>query len=134
MRRGKWEKGVEEFGELVKQYSGDNLGYNNLAICYQGLHNKPKAIEELQRSLEILPNNQAVRMNLAILTSYVEDFPTAERELRTVLQLRPSFENAYVSLAYTQVGQAPLAEAIKAYEHLEKISHYRPNFDSPTLA
>src|SRR5260370_28942736 len=112
MRRGKWEKGVEEFGELVKQYSGDNLGYNNLAICYQGLHNKPKAIEELQRSLEILPNNQAVRMNLAILTSYVGDFPTAEREARPVLQVSPSFDRAYVALAHARARQGPVAEAI----------------------
>jgi len=134
MRTGNWEKCVEEFGELVKQYSADNLGYNNLAICYQGLHNKPKAIEELQRSLEILPNNQAVRMNLAILTSYVGDFPTAEREARTVLQVSPSFERAYVGLAYAQVGQGQLAEAIKTYRQLEKISNFGQALAAPRLA
>src|SRR6516164_3327099 len=44
-----WTKCVEEYSELVKQYPADNIGHNNLSVCYRSLHNTPKAIEELQR-------------------------------------------------------------------------------------
>src|SRR5260370_24650757 len=73
-------------------------------------------------------------MNLASLTSYVGDFPTAEREARTVLQVSPSFERAYVGLAYAQVGQGQLAEAIKTYRQLQKISNFGQALAAPRLA
>jgi len=123
LRTGNWEKCVEEYKQLVKGYSADYTGHNNLSICYQGLHNTPKAIEELQRAVEILPHNQAARMNLSIFLTYTGDFQTAEREARTVLQANASYEKAYIGLAYAQVGQGQLAEAIKTYRQLEKVSN-----------
>jgi eukaryotic-like serine/threonine-protein kinase len=73
--------------------------------------------------LEILPQNQPSRANLALSMSYTGDFPAAEREARKVLQASPSYEKAYRGLAYAQVGQGQLAEAIKTYRQLEKISN-----------
>jgi eukaryotic-like serine/threonine-protein kinase len=134
LRTGNWEKCVEEYSELVKYYSADNTGHNNLSICYKNLHNTPKAIEELQRAVEILPNNQPSRVNLALYTSYAGDFPTAEREARTVLKASPSYEKAYVGLAYAQVGQGQLAEAIKTYRQLEKISNIGQSMAAHDLA
>src|SRR5260370_39975769 len=124
-RTKNWEKCVEEYTELVRQYPADNVGYNNLANCYKSEHNTPKAIEELQRSLEILPNNQPSRVNLALYLSYAGDFPAAEREARAVLQFNPSVETAYVGLAYAQVGQVQRAEEIKNTGHLEKTRSLR---------
>ncbi len=134
LRTGNWEKCVEEYSELVKQYSADNVGHNNLSICYKNLHNTPKAIEELQRTMEILPHNQIARMNLALFTSYAGDFPAAEREARTVLQANPSYEKAYIGLANAQVGQGQLAEAIKTYRQLEKVSSLGQSMAAPGLA
>jgi len=123
LRAGNWEKCVEEYTELVRRYSADNIGYNNLCVCYRGLHNTPKAIEQLQRQLEILPHNQPARTNLAQLMAYAGDFPAAEREARAALQVNSSNEKAYIGLAYAQLGQGQLAEAIKTYRQLEKISN-----------
>ena len=133
-RTGNWEKCVEEYSELVKQYSADNLGHVNLSFCYKQLHNTPKAIEELQRAVEVLPHNQIARMNLALYLSYAGDFPAAEREARTVLQVNPSYEKAYLGLAYAQIGQGQLAEAIKTYRQLEKISNLGQSLAAPGLA
>jgi tetratricopeptide (TPR) repeat protein len=120
---GNWDKCIEENSELVKQYPADNVGHNNLSICYKGEHNTPKAIEELRRSLAVSPNNQ-LRVNLALYLSYTGDFPAAEREARTVLQANPSFDIAYAALAYAQVGQGQLDEAVKTYQQLEKVSSF----------
>ena len=117
-----FEKCIEEYGALVKQYPADNIGHNNLSLCYLGLFNIPKAIEELQRALEVFPNNQFARGNLAVYLSYDGDFPASEREARTVLKASPSYEQAYLALAFAQVGQGQLAEAVKTYQQLEKIS------------
>ncbi len=125
---------VQENNELVKQYPADNVGHTVLSYCYKGLHNTPKVIEELQRALEILPNNQIARMNLALSMSFAGDFPAAEREARVVLQANPSYEKAYVGLAYAQVGQGQLAEAIKSYRQLEKIGKLGQSLAAPGLA
>jgi tetratricopeptide (TPR) repeat protein len=116
-----YEKCIEENSALVKQYPADNIGHNNLSICYLGLNNLPKAVEELQRALEVLPNNQFARVNLALDLAYTGDFTGAEREARTVLKVNPSYTQAYVALAFAQVGQGHLAEAIKTYQDLQKI-------------
>jgi eukaryotic-like serine/threonine-protein kinase len=134
LRTENWEKCVEEYSELVKQYSADNAGHTNLSICYKGLHNTPKAIEELQRAVEILPHNQPARVNLALYLSYAGDFPAAEREARTVLQFNPSYGTGYVGLAYAQVGQGQLPEAIETYRQLEKISDLGQSLAAPGLA
>lgn len=134
LRTENWEKCVEEYSDLVKQFPADNAGHNNLSICYKGLHNTPKAIDELQRALEVLPHNQPARVNLALYLSYTGDFPAAEREARTVLQANPSYGTAYAALAYAQVGQGQLAEAIKTYQQLEKISDLGESLAAPGFA
>jgi tetratricopeptide (TPR) repeat protein len=133
LQTGNWEKCVEEYSELVKQYPADSNGHNNLSICYKGEHNTPKAIEEVRRSLEVSPNND-LHANLALYLAYSGDFPGAEQESRKVLQANPSYESGYASLAYAQVGQGQLAEAIKTYEQLEKISSYGQSIAAQGLA
>jgi len=129
-----WTKCVEEYSELVKQYPADNIGHNNLSVCYRSLHNTPKAIEELQRALEVLPHNQLARVNLALYLSYTSDFSESEREAKKVLEANPSYEVAYVALASSQIGQGQLAEAIKTYEQLDKVSSLGQTFVAPGLA
>jgi len=129
-----FEKCIEEYGALVRQYPADNIGHNNLSLCYLGLFNIPKAIEELQRALEVLPNNQFARGNLAVYLSYDGDFPASEREARTVLKASPSYEQAYLALAFAQVGQGQLAEAVKTYQQLEKISDQGQSMAAQGLA
>jgi tetratricopeptide (TPR) repeat protein len=128
-----WEKCIEENSELVKQYPADNIGHNNLAICYTGAHNTPKAIEEFKRSLEVSPNNQK-RVNLALDLSYTGDFSAAEQEARTVLKSNPALETGYAALAYAQIGQGQLSEAIQTFQQLEKVSSFGQSMAAPGLA
>jgi len=129
-----WDKCVEEYSELTKKYPGDNIGHNNLSVCYKSEHNTPKAIEELRRALESSPNNQLLRVNLALYLSYTGDFAAAEQEAKKVLQFNSSFETAYPGLAYAEVGQGRLDEAIKTYQQLEKISNLGQSMAAAGLA
>jgi len=129
-----WEKCVEEYNELIRLYPADNIGYNNLSVCYKSLHNTPKAIEELQHALEVLPHNRFARVNLALYLSYTGDFEGGEREAKTVIEGNPSYEVAYVALASAQVGQGRPEDAVKTYQQLEKVSNLGRTFAAPGLA
>jgi eukaryotic-like serine/threonine-protein kinase len=117
-----WQGCIEEYGELVKQYPVDNIGHSNLAACYARLLDMPKAMEEARRGLEITPNDLLARMNFALYACYASDFKSCERGANEVLQLNPKYEEAFLVLAYSQLGQGRLPQASEAYQKLEKIS------------
>ncbi len=119
---GNFQKCVEEYGALVSQYPADNIGHNNLAVCYSELRNMPKAVEEAQRAVEISPKGAMQRMNFSLYASYAGDFRIGEREARAVQQLNPSYEKGYLTLAYAQLGQGQLPQAAETYRKLEKLS------------
>jgi serine/threonine protein kinase/Tfp pilus assembly protein PilF len=117
-----WQACVEEYSELVKQYPVDNIGHSNLAACYARLLDMPKAMEEARRGLEITPNDVLARMNFALYACYASDFKSCERGAKEVLQLNPKYEEAFLVLAYSQLGQGLLPQASEAYQKLDKIS------------
>jgi serine/threonine protein kinase/tetratricopeptide (TPR) repeat protein len=117
-----WQGCVEEYGELVKQYPVDNIGYSNLAACYARMLNMPKAMAEARRGLEVTPNDVLARMNFALYACYATDFKSCESGAKEVLKLNPRYEEAFLVLAYSQLGQGLLAQASDAYQKLEKIS------------
>jgi eukaryotic-like serine/threonine-protein kinase len=119
---GNFEKCVEEYGELVKEYPVDNIGHSNLAVCYRELGNMPKAVEEARKALEIYPKQAIQRMNLSLYASYAGDFRTAEREAAAVQELNPAYEKAYLAQAYAQLGHGQVPQAQQTYHRLEKLS------------
>lgn len=131
---GDFAKCIEEYTSLVKLYPADNLGHNNLAGCYNELHNYPKALEELQSALQTTPNSAMYRLNISVLSTYTGDFQTAEQQARTVLQSNPSFEQAYIFLAYAQLGRGQVAEAIQSYQAVGKLSPLGASMSASGLA
>jgi serine/threonine protein kinase/tetratricopeptide (TPR) repeat protein len=121
-RTGDWQKCVEEYGELVKQYPGDNIGHNNLALCLSELRSMPKALDEIRRTVQMDPNSVTKRVNLSLFSSYAGDFRSGEREAREVQRLSPSYPVGYIALAFAQLGQGQLTQAAETYHTLEKIS------------
>ncbi len=116
------QKCVEEYGALIARYSSDVAAHNNLGVCYSYLRNMPKAIEEMQRAIEILPKRAPYRFNLALYHAYACDFQKSEQEARAAQPLNPSFERGYLTLAYAQLGEGQVSQAAETYQKLEKIS------------
>jgi tetratricopeptide (TPR) repeat protein/predicted Ser/Thr protein kinase len=117
-----WQKCVEEYSELVKQYPVDNSGHSNLAECYGYMLNMPKAMEVAKQGLELSPKSVMSRMNFTLYSCYASDFPSCEDGAREVFQLNPQYEEAFLALAYAQVGQNQLTQAAETYQNLEKVS------------
>ena len=118
---GSWQKCAEEYGELLKRYPVDNAGHTNLALCYSQLRNWPKAVEEARQDVDIHADALGLT-NLALFSSYAGDFESGEREARRLQKLNPSFEYAYLSLAFAQLGQNELSQATETYQKLKSIS------------
>ncbi len=114
-----WQKCVEEYSDLVKQYPADNFGHNNLAVCYGRLLNMPKAMEEAKAGLEITPKNVTARMNYALYACYGGDFQACGQEAAQVIQMNPSYEEAYLVRAYSELGENNPAQAFDTYTKMQ---------------
>src|SRR5262249_22079449 len=114
-RVGNLQKCVEEYSELVRQYPADNIGHQNLANCYSDLRVLPKALEEQRLSVAISPKSAVQRRNLSLIAAYAGDASTADREARSALQINPSYEKAYMPLAYAQVLEGHVSAAADTY-------------------
>jgi serine/threonine protein kinase/tetratricopeptide (TPR) repeat protein len=130
---GNWQKCTEEYTQLVKVYSGDNIGHNNLAVCLSGLRNLPKAIDEARLDNEMHPNTLA-HLNLAMFLSFSGDFQGGERESREVQQRYPTNEYGYVALAFAQLAQGQLQQASDTYSALKKLSPHAASLSNWGLA
>jgi eukaryotic-like serine/threonine-protein kinase len=119
-----WQGCTEEYGELIKQYPADNIGYSNLAACYARMLDMPKAMDMARQGLEIAPNNVTARMNFALYACYASDFKSCESGAKEVLRLNPKYEEGFLVLAYSQLGQGLLPQASDTYHKLEKLSDY----------
>ena len=121
IRTGNWQKCVEEYSALTKQYPSDNIGENNLASCYARMGDMSKAMEEGQRALQLTPKDVMAHNNFALYSCYAGDFQTCEREGREVQKLNPSLEEGYLVLAYSQLGQGQLPQAAESYQQLQNL-------------
>jgi tetratricopeptide (TPR) repeat protein/predicted Ser/Thr protein kinase len=128
-----WQKCVEEYSELLGQYPADNIGHANLAVCYARMMDMPKAMEEARRGLQITPNDLLARMNFAVYACYAADFASCEQGAQNVLQINSSDEEAFLVLAYSQLGRNQLSQAADTYQKLEKISALGESFGTAGL-
>lgn len=117
-----YEKAIENYEMLVRQYPADDTGHANLAYAYLYVRNVPRAVEEGRKAIEIYPKNTLQRTNYAMYSMYAGDFATAIAESTTVLEANPSFEYAMLTVANAQVGAGDLAAAGQAWVRLAAVS------------
>jgi tetratricopeptide (TPR) repeat protein/predicted Ser/Thr protein kinase len=129
-----WQKCVEEYSALTKQFPVDNIGHENLAACYAYLHNVPRALEEARQAVQIAPKDLLARNNLSLYACFAGDFPTCEREGREVQRLNPSDEDGYLLVAHSQLAQGQLPPAARTYQQLKKLSPRGASLASSGLA
>lgn len=134
IRTENWQKCVEENSELVQEYPADDIGQTNLAACYARLLNMPKAMKVAEQDVLISPKDVISRMDYALYSCYASDFEACERGGREALQLNPKYEEAFLVLAYAQLGQGQLVEASETYQKLEKVSPWGASLAASGLA
>ena len=86
VRTGNLQKCVSEGAEMLQRYPADNVVTSNLAGCYLGLRNFPKAMEAARHAVDLAPNGVLQLVNLAFASIYAGDFPGAEKAAQAAIQ------------------------------------------------
>lgn len=129
-----YEKAIEQFRALEKQYPADSAGIINLALAYFYQRNMNAALEEGRRALAIYPNNLLALSNVNLYAMYAGDFETAIRGSERLLKMNPSFELAYVCLALSQLAEGNTEQATETYKKLGTLSSWGASASSVGLA
>jgi serine/threonine protein kinase/predicted Zn-dependent protease len=129
-----FKKAIDEFNALLKQYPGDYVIHANLAIAYFYARNMPKAVEEGRLDVKYNPQGVWSHYNLTWYVLAVGDLETAEEESRKALELEPSFEKAYITLALTQLAKDQPAKAVETYKKLQDLNSYGRTLGTTGLA
>ncbi len=115
------QKCVDEYGTLLVRYPSDTGAYNNIGDCLTRLRNLPKAIEEVQHAVAILPKRAIYHGNVALYSAYAGDYQTAAKEAAATLQLAPGLAFGFEAQAFASLEQGEVERAADAYRKIEKI-------------
>ena len=127
---GDYPQCVKEYGELIARYEADVVGHNQRALCLTQLRDMRGAVDEMRQVVELLPNRAIFRDNLALYADYAGDFQTAEEEARKVEE--PD-SYARLAIAFAQLGQGRLTEAMETYQKLATIDALGASFAASGL-
>ena len=128
---GDYQQCAKEYGDLIQRYSADAIARNGRAVCLVKLRNMREAVEEMRQIVQLLPNQQLMRTNLALFMDLAGDFEGAEREIQKVQE--PDFRGVLV-LAYSQVGRGLMQDAAQTYERLGTMGTMGGSYASAGLA
>ncbi|MBV8571338.1 MAG: protein kinase, partial [Acidobacteriaceae bacterium] len=129
-----YEKAIEQYTALEKQFPADPAGIGNLALANFYARNMAGAVEEGRRVLSIYPNNILYLNNVGLFAMYAGDFDTAIRESERLLKMNPSFEKAYLCMGLSQLAKGADAEAAATYNKLATLSPWGASAAATALA
>ncbi len=129
-----YDKAIEQFKALEKQYPADSAGMSNLALADFYARNMSAALAEGRRAMTIYPNNLLQMNNVGLFAMYAGDFNSAIRESEQLLKINPSFEKAYICLGLSQLAQGKVAEATENYKKLGALSAWGASASAVGLA
>jgi len=129
-----YDKAIEEFKALEKQYPADSAGIGNLALADFYARNMTGAVEEERRVVELNPNNVLYLNNLGLFAMYAGDFDGAIRESERLLQINPRFEKAYICLGISQLARGDDAAAAETYRKVAPLSAWGASASTAGLA
>ncbi len=117
-----YEKAIEQYKALEKQFPADSAGIGNLALAEFYARNMTGAVEDEQRVVALYPDNVLYLNNYGLFAMYAGDFDTAIRESERLLKLNPNFEKAYICLGTSQLAREDDAAAAETYKKVAPIS------------
>ena len=137
---GDYKQCLQEQEDLIKAYSADIVGRNQLAVCAGQLRDFGKARETMAEVVKLLPNRTLFRNNLGFFNLYLSDFGEAEAQARIVQQqdeatrpTEPKDPFAFLILGMSVLAQERPKEAIDAFTSAAKARLPGPTFSASGL-
>jgi serine/threonine protein kinase/tetratricopeptide (TPR) repeat protein len=119
-----YEKAVETYEALIKQFPADEVAHANLSLSYLYTGDVPRAIEQVREVLKLNPRSLSDRYNLAIQSVYAGDFAGALAEGARAIKDSPTYEQPYLPVALATLYQGDLDGARATYERVEGVSPF----------
>jgi len=113
-----YQKAIEEFTTLVKQYPADEAGVVNLAFAHFEARDMVSALEQGRKAVDIYPKSILSRANLALYAMYAGDFDAALAEASKVIEINSGYVTAYVCRAVSEAVKDHLPQAEEIYRKL----------------
>ena len=130
---GDYKQCLQEYEALIKAYSADIVGRNQLAVCAGYLRDFQKAREQMAEIVKLLPNRTIFRNNLAFQNLYLGDFAEAEAQARIVLGQDAADTHGHFILGISVLAQERPKEAIEAFTSGAKVRPPGPTFTKSGL-
>jgi Flp pilus assembly protein TadD len=112
IRKQDFAKAVEKLNQAITIYPAYALAYNNLGVVYARLGQRARGREALERAISLNDRLILPYMNLGRMNIGSGDFLGAEKILLQASLLEPADPSPLVLLAYAQMMQGRLDEAI----------------------
>ena len=113
-----YDKALDTYSALVKEYPADGAGHNNLAVGYFRRLEFAKATEEGSKVLAIYPASPLYRTNHALYAMYAGDFERAASDAQALVDQNQAAYDTYLPLAVSAMAAGQLAPARAAYERM----------------
>ena len=128
-----YEKAINQFKEILKNYKNEYTNYYRLAKCYEALKNTDMVKDSYDKYIKANPDYAPVYLDYAKYLISVNDYKDAQRKLRKAESLDKNNSEILNSLFYTSyilvkenVCEYNVKEAISLADRIE-------NFEYPDL-
>src|SRR4030042_172416 len=112
-----WENSYTLWADAVEKYPENNTANALMGVVYMELGIDEKAVEYLEKAVQILPYDYQSRNNLGIVYGRLEQPEKALKELKTAIWLRPDDDKIKINLAM-------FYQRLKEYRKSQEILKY----------
>lgn len=119
--QGDLTQGASESRELIRRFSGDVMGYNQLALFLDRLRQFGEAVDVQERAVQILPERSLFRINLSLYSAHAGDWARAEKHAQAVIE-RGDIAWGRFALARAASGRGDIAGADRLLQQLGEVS------------
>jgi Flp pilus assembly protein TadD len=120
---GRRDEAKRLYREMLGRHPAHVGARNNLALLLDAEGNHQGALAELDRALEIAPENSTLLVNRGALLGATGRFAAAERDLKKVLRIEPAHAEALFNLGVVMTKKGLWGEAVP---HLKRAVELEP--------
>jgi tetratricopeptide (TPR) repeat protein len=121
-----WENSFTLWADAVEKHPDSNTANALMGVVYMELGMDEKAVEYLEKAIQILPYDYLSRNNLGIIYGRLDKPEKALEELMTALRLRPDNDAVKINLSVFFQRQKEFGKAEEVLKHLLTKSPQNP--------
>ncbi|MCB9361433.1 MAG: tetratricopeptide repeat protein [Flavobacteriales bacterium] len=126
----KYELSVADFTAIIKRLSDEATIFSERAVSYYHLKNYKAAVDDLNKAVELEPNNPYRYSSRAYIRAYI-DIDGAMADYERAIELDPQDDISYNNLGLLQENQGSMRKAQENFERNKQILANTPKTTEP---